>query len=51
MGGNRPSIGAVFTNLRAPMPLRRKSWLAMRNNWIKIKTRSNCCGNYGEPGC
>jgi hypothetical protein len=25
--------------------------LATRNTWTKVRTRSNCCGNYGEPGC
>jgi len=25
--------------------------LTMRNTWIKIRTRSDCCGNFGEPGC
>ena len=24
---------------------------ATRNTWTKVRTRSNCCGNYGEPGC
>jgi hypothetical protein len=38
-------------NLRQPMPLGRKIKLILRNNWIKLRTRSSCCGNYGEPGC
>lgn len=38
-------------NLRQPMPLDRKLYLFVRNNWIKIRTRSSCCGNHGEPGC
>jgi hypothetical protein len=38
-------------NLRQPMPLGRKLELIVRNNWLKIQTRSDCCGNYGEPGC
>ena len=25
--------------------------LYARNNWIKVRTRSSCCGNHGEPGC
>jgi hypothetical protein len=41
----------TLKNLRQPIPLRRKLYLVLRNNWIKIRTRSNCCGNYGEPGC
>ncbi len=46
-----PSLRAVFSNLGAPMPLGRKVQRIFANNWIKIRTRSNCCGNYGEPGC
>ncbi len=38
-------------NLRQPMPLRRKLRLVLRNNWTKLRTRSSCCGNHGEPGC
>ncbi|MGB5932609.1 MAG: hypothetical protein WBH57_06050 [Anaerolineae bacterium] len=51
MTGNRPSIASFFTNLQAPMPLGRKVRLLLRNNWIKIRRQSNCCGHYGEPGC
>ena len=46
-----PSLRAVFSNLGAPMPLGRKVQRIFANNWIKIRTRSSCCGNYGEPGC
>jgi hypothetical protein len=38
-------------NLRRSMPLSRKLRLFVRNNWIKVRTRSSCCGNHGEPGC
>jgi hypothetical protein len=38
-------------NLRQPMPLGRKVKLVLRNNWTKLRTRSDCCGNHGEPGC
>jgi hypothetical protein len=24
---------------------------SLRNNWKKVRTRSTCCGNHGEPGC
>ncbi len=51
MMGNRPSITSFFTNLQAPMPLERKVHLLLRNNWIKVRRRSNCCGHPGEPGC
>ena len=46
-----PSLRAVFSNLGAEMPLGRKVQRVFANNWIKIRTRSNCCGNKGEPGC
>ena len=32
-------------------PFRVKLRLYARNNWIKIRTLSLCCGNHGEPGC
>ncbi|GAB4534348.1 MAG: hypothetical protein Kow0063_17330 [Anaerolineae bacterium] len=41
----------TLANLRQPMPIMRKLRLILRNNWIKIRTASSCCGNYGEPGC
>ena len=41
----------ALQNLRQPMPLGRKLRLVLRNTWRKIRTRSDCCGNYGEPGC
>ena len=46
-----PSMRAFFTNMSAPMPLRRKLYLAFRNNFIKIRKRQSCCGHLGEPGC
>ncbi len=47
----RPSLRAVFTNMKVKMPLHRKLYLVFRNNWIKIRRRQNCCGHLGEPGC
>jgi hypothetical protein len=41
----------TLENLRKPMPIGRKLRTFLRNNWIKIRTGSACCGNYGEPGC
>ena len=46
-----PSLKALLTNFRADMPLGRKLQRALANNWTKIRTRRDCCGNYGEPGC
>jgi hypothetical protein len=47
----RPSLRAVFTNMKVKMPLHRKLYLVFRNNGIKIWRRQNCCGHLGEPGC
>jgi hypothetical protein len=47
----RPSLKAVFTNMKVKMPLHRKLYLVFRNNGIKIWRRQNCCGHLGEPGC
>lgn len=50
--GPRPSLGAVFTNWRTyDAPFAMKLRMLLRNNWTKARTRSNCCGNTGEPGC
>jgi len=48
---DKPDPQDFLKNLRRPMPLRQKLRLIARNNWIKIRIRSDCCGNYGEPGC
>ncbi len=40
-----PSMKAFFTNMSAPMPLRRKLYLAFRNNFTKIRKRQSCCGH------
>lgn len=51
-GGTRPSFGAVFSNwARYDASFVTKLRLAARNNWTKIRTRRNCCGHHGEPGC
>jgi hypothetical protein len=44
-------LRSAFTNLKAPMPLRRKLARLVANNWTKIVQRSDCCGNHGQPGC
>ena len=49
LGG--PSPSAFSRNLKVPMPLGRKVRLVVRNTAIKFKTRQNCCGHPGEPGC
>jgi len=47
----RPDLKDFFTNLHVDMPLKKKIWLILRNNFKKITTGSNCCGHPGEPGC
>ncbi len=50
-GRPRPSIRSMFTNLGRPMPLHRKLRLMVRNYWLRVQNRSDCCGHPGEPGC
>lgn len=51
-GSQRPSFGNVVSNWREyDAPFGTKLKLLLRNNWSKVRTRSNCCGNDGEPGC
>jgi hypothetical protein len=40
---------ANFSTYDASVPT--KVRLALANSWRKVRTRSDCCGNYGEPGC
>ncbi len=48
----RPSMSASFANWgESNLPFFEKLQLAMRNNWTKMRTRQNCCGNLGQPGC
>ena len=51
MGHHHEEESAILANLRQPMPFRRKLWLVLYNNAIKLKNRQNCCGNLGQPGC
>jgi hypothetical protein len=46
-----PNSDAFLRNLKVPMPLGKKIRLVVRNTGIKFKTRQNCCGHPGEPGC
>jgi len=47
----RPDMRAFFTNLAGPQPWTTKVRLLLRNNWLKIRHRQDCCGHPGEPGC
>ncbi len=42
---------AFLKNMAAPMPLRRKLYLTLRNVLLKMARRQTCCGHPGEPGC
>ncbi|MDE3077163.1 MAG: hypothetical protein KGJ86_17235 [Chloroflexota bacterium] len=47
-----PSLKAALANFRTyDAPLAVKIGLLFRNNIRKLRTRSNCCGNHGQPGC
>jgi hypothetical protein len=49
---DRPSFRASLANFftyDAPFTTRVK--LTVTNNVKKLRTRSNCCGNHGQPGC
>lgn len=47
-----PSLHSYLENLKAPMPLRRKVSLIVRNVLRRILPRpAACCGHPGEPGC
>jgi hypothetical protein len=46
---SRKVFFAHFSSYDAPFPA--KVRLALANSWTKVRTRSDCCGNYGEPGC
>ena len=48
----RPSLGAVLGNWHnSDLPFFSRMETALRNNWTKMRTMQNCCGNLGEPGC
>ena len=48
----RSSENAFFANFSASdASFPTKVRLALANSWRKVRTRSDCCGNYGEPGC
>ncbi len=51
MNGERTSFDAWLQNLRQPGTV---SWKIQRwatNMLIRLRRRSDCCGNDGEPGC
>ena len=46
-----PAAPRSRTSARYDAPFLTKLRMAARNNWIKARTRKDCCGNDGEPGC
>ena len=48
----RPSARASLANFRDyDASLATKLRLLVTNNLTKLRTRSSCCGNLGQPGC
>ncbi len=48
----RPSLRALTANWgNSDLPFFGKLRVAVSNNWRKARTRENCCGNLGQPGC
>ncbi len=47
-----PSFRDLIANFREyDAPLASRIRLALRNTAIKLRQRSSCCGNPGQPGC
>ncbi|MGI9585390.1 MAG: hypothetical protein ACR2N7_07340 [Acidimicrobiia bacterium] len=47
-----PDPRKYFSNFsESDLPLLEKLRLVAKNNAIKLKNGTNCCGNHGEPGC
>jgi hypothetical protein len=48
----RPTGRAFLANFSSyDASFRTKASLALANSWRKFRTRSGCCGQYGQPGC
>lgn len=48
----RPNLGEALDNWRrSDLGYATRLRLLIKNNAIKMKNRSSCCGNHGEPGC
>ena len=49
---HRPSFTNFWRIWRdSDEPLVTKWKLVAKNEWRKVRTLKDCCGNYGEPGC
>jgi hypothetical protein len=50
--GAKPSLRASLSNWSTyDAPFTTKLRMVVSNNWTKIRTHQNCCGNHGQPGC
>ena len=50
--GNRPRLRRTLRSLRhSDASTATTLGLFARNNWLKLRHRSLCCGNPGQPGC
>ena len=48
----RDEIKTSWENFREyDAPFATKLRMAVSNNLVKARTRSDCCGNHGQPGC
>ena len=51
----KPDRGSASESWRiwreSDLPLAKKIRLGFKNQFIKVRTLKDCCGNYGEPGC
>ncbi len=47
-----PKMSDVFANFNEyDAPFLTKVRMALANNLKKARTRKDCCGNLGQPGC
>ena len=52
MEDEKPSISKSLQNFRTyDAPFATKLRMAFSNNMKKLRTRKDCCGNLGQPGC
>ncbi len=48
----RPSIRTALRNFSDyDAPIGTKLRMMVTNNLTKLRTRKDCCGNFGQPGC
>lgn len=48
----RPSIRTALRNFSTyDAPIGTKLRMTLTNNLTKLRTRSDCCGHPGQPGC